>query len=117
MKCAIKKCTKKTKGTCYKVLKGKVVLQGGSTTVTSAYNRGAIATGVLTDANGAALKNTDVSVSTTTKVSGKSAEVGSRHNRLKRHLGASRSGRREPRRQGHLRRHRDSPPVNERRQR
>lgn len=76
MKCTIKKCTEKTKGTCYKVLKGKVVLQGGSTTVTSAYNRGAIATGVLTDASGAALKNTNVTVLTTTKVSGKIAEVG-----------------------------------------
>ncbi|MBI2690688.1 MAG: hypothetical protein HYX29_01895 [Solirubrobacterales bacterium] len=81
MKCAIKKCpTKKnaakSKGICYKVLKGKVVLQGGSTTVTSAYNRGAIATGVLTDANGSALKNTDVVVTTTAKASGKNAEVG-----------------------------------------
>jgi len=76
MKCRIKKCTKKTKGTCYKVLKGKVVLRGGSTTVTSAYNRGAITTGVLTDANGAAMKYTSVSISTTTKVSGKGAVVG-----------------------------------------
>ena len=76
MKCTIRKCTKKTKGTCYMVLKGKVVLQGGSTTVTSAYNRGAIATGVLTDSRGAALKNTNLSVSTATRVGGKAAEVG-----------------------------------------
>ncbi|MGH2960189.1 MAG: Ig-like domain repeat protein [Solirubrobacterales bacterium] len=76
MKCAIKKCTRKAKGTCYRVLRGKVVLQGGSTAVTSAYNRGAIATGVLTDASGAALKYADVSVSTATKVNGKYAAVG-----------------------------------------
>lgn len=67
MKCVIKKCTKKSKGTCYKVRKGKVVLQGGSATVTSEYNRGAIATGVLTDESGKALKNTDVTVSTVDK--------------------------------------------------
>lgn len=76
MKCSIKKCTKWSNGACYKVLKGRVVLQGGSTTVTSEYNRGSIATGVLTDANGNALKNTDVTVTTTEKVKGTKREVG-----------------------------------------
>lgn len=76
MKCSIKKCTSRTKGTCYKVLLGKVVLRGGSTTVTSAYNRGAIATGVLTDADGSALERTEVTVSTVAKADGKVEEVG-----------------------------------------
>jgi hypothetical protein len=75
MRCSIKKCTRKTKGVCYKVLRGKVVLKGGSSVVTSAYNRGAIATGILTDDDGSALKNTEVTVSTTSKTSGISTPV------------------------------------------
>jgi hypothetical protein len=75
--CAIKKCTKKSKGACYRVLKGKVVFQGGSTSVTSAFKRGAIATGVLTDASGKGIPNTTVDVSTTETFSRKNKAVDS----------------------------------------
>lgn len=74
--CVVKKCTKKTKGTCYKVYKGKVVLVGGSTTVSSAYNRGAMINGVLAGEDGKPLKNQPVVISTVEKVSGKSTIVG-----------------------------------------
>ena len=63
--CVIKKCTKRAKGDCYRVLHGNVIFQGGSTSLTSDYNRGAIATGVLTDENGKRMPNTPVDVSTT----------------------------------------------------
>lgn len=76
MKCSIKKCSKRSKGTCYKVRKGRVVLQGGSTTITSEFNRGSIATGVLTDENGEVLKNADVTITTSDKVKGTMREVG-----------------------------------------
>ncbi len=75
-KCIVKKCTKKSKGTCYRVLRGRVVLVGGSKAVTSEFKRGAQAVGVLSDENGKPLANTDVKISTTEKFSGKQSLVG-----------------------------------------
>lgn len=76
MKCSIKRCTKNSVGACYKVLKGKLVLQGGSSTVTTEYRRGSIATGTLTAASGKAIASANVVVSTIDRSTGTKREVG-----------------------------------------
>lgn len=76
VKCVVKKCTSRSKGTCYKVLRGKVVLIGGANSVTSEFKRGAVAAGVLSDENGRPLVGAQLTVSTTEKFSGKKAVVG-----------------------------------------
>lgn len=74
--CSVKRCTKKTKGICYRVFKGKVVLVGGSTTIASAFSRGAVINGVLSDENGKPLRNQPVVITTKETLSGKTATVG-----------------------------------------
>lgn len=81
IKCVVKKCPKgksaaKSKGLCLKKLRGKQVLLGGSSAVTSEYKRGATAIGQLVDEAGSPLKNTQVTLTSTERFSGKHAYIG-----------------------------------------
>lgn len=81
VKCIVKKCpkgkkAKKSKGLCLKTVRGKQVLLGGSNKVTSEFKRGAIATGQLTDEAGNPIKNTDLTISSRERFSGKNAVIG-----------------------------------------
>lgn len=68
MRCVVKKCTKKSKGLCFKKKKGRQVLVGGSTNLSVGYKRGALVIGTLTSATGSPLANQPVEIYTRAKI-------------------------------------------------